>query len=298
MTTVVLFFATILVSLLACWLVIRYAPRLGLLDQPGGRKMHSTLVPRAGGFAIIFTYVVFALATRQSLLTLMSLGAVLVYVGGFYDDHRPANTVLMKLAFQFLGALIATLDLYLNHGLNLGLSVVCFGFILFMINAFNLMDNMNGLTAGMTAVLLAAFCVMNLVSVTQVVILCGALLGFLILNYPSGRIFLGDQGSQFLGYLTSVFAVRAMIDRYESAPSMQMLAFCVVFLFIAFLPFLLDTAVVTAIRVYNHKPITSGDQNHLSHQLLRRGVKGTAVPLLMVGFQVLCAFGSYAWLMR
>lgn len=288
MSPTLLFTFSLASSFVACLFLQRYSFQLGLMDNPGARKLQKSPTPRSGGLAIVFTYAFVSLTTGHFLLTLSGMGALVVYLGGLFDDRRPNNTVLIKLTFQIAGALLAATDLYLNYNLNFGLSIVCFGFILVMINSFNLMDNMNGLTAGMSLALTIGFYYIGLTDLLQTTILGGALLGFLFLNFPLGRIFLGDQGSQFLGYWMSLLAIQGLSSKLETALNFRYIIYSAIFLAFFFMPFIFDTVLVIFIRLRNGKPITVGDQNHLSHQLLKLGLNTNWVAVLMVTLQTIC----------
>jgi UDP-N-acetylmuramyl pentapeptide phosphotransferase/UDP-N-acetylglucosamine-1-phosphate transferase len=159
------------------------------------------------------------------------------------------------------------------------------------------MDNMNGLTAGMSSVLVLALFWLGLVPASSALVLTGALIGFLVLNYPWGRIFLGDQGSQFLGFWLSALALHGLVAKYDVSPDLSTALYCISFLGIAFLPFIFDTILVIVIRLRAGRPITVGDRNHLSHQLLRSGVSVNLVPVTLVSVQALCGFICY-WLAK
>lgn len=293
MSPILLFTFSLLSSFSVCLLLQKYSFQLGLMDNPGERKLQKIPTPRSGGLAIVFTYFVVSLAARHLVFSLSGLGALIVYLGGLFDDRRPNNTVQIKLTFQMAGALLAAADLYLNYKLNLGLAVISFGFILVLINSFNLMDNMNGLTAGMSLALTFGFYYLGLTDFFQTAVLSGAVLGFLLLNFPFGRIFLGDQGSQFLGYWMSLLAIQGLSSKLEPTFNFRYIIYSAILLAFFFMPFLFDTALVIIIRLRNGKPITVGDQNHLSHQLLKLGLNNNLVAILMVTLQAACISASY-----
>jgi len=153
--------------------------------------------------------------------------------------------------------------------------------LLTVINAFNFMDNMNGLCAGLGALgafyfaLIAAAKGEYLVAITGL-LMCGALAGFLPWNFPNARAFLGDAGSHLVGYL---LAVMAILPHFYTRQEPHRLAVFTPLLVLA-LP-LLDLAQVSLFRVLNHQPFWIGDTNHLSHRLTRAGLSRTQAVLVL-----------------
>jgi UDP-GlcNAc:undecaprenyl-phosphate GlcNAc-1-phosphate transferase len=153
--------------------------------------------------------------------------------------------------------------------------------LLTVINAFNFMDNMNGLCAGLGAIgafffaLIAAAHGEYLVAITGF-LMCGALIGFLPWNFPHARAFLGDAGSHLVGYL---LAVMAILPHFYTKQNPRHLAVLSPLLVLA-VP-LLDLAQVTLFRTLNGKPFWIGDTNHVSHRLVARGISRRETVLLL-----------------
>jgi UDP-GlcNAc:undecaprenyl-phosphate GlcNAc-1-phosphate transferase len=153
--------------------------------------------------------------------------------------------------------------------------------LLTVINAFNFMDNMNGLCAGVGAIsafifaLIAATNGQYLVALTGF-LMCGALAGFLPWNFPNARAFLGDTGSHLVGYL---LAVMAILPHFYTKQNPRPLAVLAPLLVLA-VP-LLDLAQVSLFRTLNKKPFWIGDTNHLSHRLVRTGMSRTRAVLVL-----------------
>ena len=285
MQLVLPFSVALIACLTLCLVVETYAHQWELLDFPSDRKLQKSPTPRAGGLAILLTCAPMLCVFAKLHWPFLCIGALIVYAGGLYDDRKPTNTALSKLTFQMAGVLFAICDLIWHYQLSWELSVVSFGFILCMINSFNLMDNMNGLTAGMSSVLIGALYYMHLITGQEAAVEIGALLGFLLLNYPWGRIYLGDQGSQLLGYWLSATAIYGLVAHEHAGSNHKLTLLASLFLGLAFLPFIFDTFLVIAIRLKNKQPISTGDQNHISHQLLRRGLHANAIAVLLIFFQ-------------
>ena len=153
--------------------------------------------------------------------------------------------------------------------------------ILTVINAFNFMDNMNGLCAGLGAIGALLFAIIAAANGEYLVatigfLMCGALIGFLPWNFPNARAFLGDAGSHLVGYL---LAVMAILPHFYTKQNPRPLAVLSPLLVLA-VP-LIDLAQVVILRTRNRKPFWIGDTNHLSHRLVRAGLSRTRAVLLL-----------------
>ena len=302
-------FATALIAL-PLWR--KWCLRSGLVDDPGHRKIHEQPVPLAGGLAVMTGLVLPILlgllalwAQRLNLLSLFDsgttdrlsyglnkrslelaaifLGAFGMLIVGLLDDKHELKPSV-KFAGQFL---IAALVAAAGARITLFVPNIIFSYaitivwILTLINAFNFMDNMNGLCAGLGAIsalcfaLLSAFAGQYLVALIAFVT-CGALLGFLPYNFPRARAFLGDAGSHLVGYLLAVLAI---LPHFYSQKNPHALAVLSPLLILA-VP-LGDMVWVVLLRWKLGKPFYVGDNNHLSHRLVQRGfTRAKAVMLI------------------
>jgi len=219
-------------ALLLTPLVTRTSEALGLVDAPGGRKVHSTSVPRVGGVAIVAS----AAATLAVLIVAgprlemavppfeplwsILVGAVLVFAVGLVDDFRPVRARL-KIAVQVIAAILVMASGLLIERLTivgqtwqLGMLSwpVTLAWIVGLTNAFNLIDGIDGLAAGI-AVIAGSTCAAILVGrghVAEAMLLCvlvGAALGFLAFNFAPASIFLGDGGSLVFGFVLATTAI-------------------------------------------------------------------------------------------
>lgn len=301
--------AGLLTSCLALPLWRRWCLRIGLIDHPGHRKIHETPVPLAGGLAVLTGLLVpigaaavalslwpggesLAAALAQGMgqrapqIVAIALGAVAITLLGMLDD-RHTMSAKTKFAGQLaVAVLLVSVDLRVSLFLPVdALSyVVTVLWILTVINAFNFMDNMNGLCAGLGAIgalifgLLAAAGGQYLVA-PLAFLMCGALLGFLPHNFPEARAFLGDSGSHLVGYMLAVMAILPHFHRVSETPEWAVLSP----LLVLAIP-LLDLVWVVLLRLSMGKPFYVGDTNHLSHRLVRRGLsKRDAVLLIWLG---------------
>jgi UDP-GlcNAc:undecaprenyl-phosphate GlcNAc-1-phosphate transferase len=280
------------------------ARRCGVMDEPGPRKIHERPMPRMGGIAVFITFLVVVLAgylgvpilsqldwvrTRlagpvamlqeayrvQAKLLAFLAGATIAFVVGLLDDVLGSRfKVGWKLAGQLLAALVLVVggirtDILYFEWPNILLTVV---WVVGITNAFNLLDNMDGLSAGVAFVaslvlLLNAWLLGEFFISLVYVAFMGSLLGFLFHNWHPARIFLGDCGSLLIGF---VMASVTLLQRYVSHASSSYFPVLMPVLVLA-LP-ILDTATVTFIRIREGRPIYVGDSRHLSHRLVSLGM--------------------------
>jgi UDP-GlcNAc:undecaprenyl-phosphate GlcNAc-1-phosphate transferase len=293
-------------SLLALPLWRKWCLRTNLVDDPGHRKIHCSPVPLAGGFAVLTGIllplvaggillklgvvkvssaglIVHGIDRRAIELAVLALGAVAITLLGWLDDQHELKA-LPKFIGQFLIAIAvaaACKRITLFVPSEVFSYVVTILWLLTVINAFNFMDNMNGLCAGVGAIgafifaLIAATNGEYLVAITGF-LMCGALVGFLPWNFPEARAFLGDAGSHLVGYL---LAMMAILPHFYTKQNPRPLAVAAPLLVLA-VP-LLDLAQVSLFRTLNRKPFWLGDTNHLSHRLNRAGISRTRTVLLL-----------------
>jgi UDP-GlcNAc:undecaprenyl-phosphate GlcNAc-1-phosphate transferase len=293
-------------SLLALPLWRQWCRRTNLVDDPGHRKIHDSPVPLAGGFAVLTgillplglgaillklnvadisaaSAIVHGLDRRAVELAVLALGAVAITFLGWLDDKHELKA-LPKFIGQILIALAVAaackrITLFVHSDIfSYAITVL---WILTVINAFNFMDNMNGLCAGVGAIgalffaLIAAANGQYLVAITGF-LMCGALVGFLPWNFPHARSFLGDAGSHLVGYL---LAVMAILPHFYTKQNPRPLAVLAPLLVLA-VP-LLDLAQVSIFRTLNKQPFWLGDTNHLSHRFVRAGLSRTTAVLVL-----------------
>jgi UDP-GlcNAc:undecaprenyl-phosphate/decaprenyl-phosphate GlcNAc-1-phosphate transferase len=314
------FAGAFLTTLLALPLWRRWCLRINLVDDPGRRKIHDSPVPLAGGLAVL-TGILLPLAAGAVALKLglnmtsqthllahglnrralelgaIAIGAVAMVGLGWLDDKHE-----LKPLPKFIGQLlIAALVAVACKRITLFVPSVTFSYVitilwvLTVINAFNFMDNMNGLCTGLGAIGALLFAIIAAAHGEYLVavigfLMCGALLGFLPWNFPNARAFLGDAGSHLVGYL---LAVMAILPHFYSKQNPRPLAVLSPLLVLA-IP-LADLAWVVILRTRNRKPFWIGDTNHLSHRLVRTGLSRTRAVLLIWLAAVIIGFAA-CWL--
>jgi UDP-GlcNAc:undecaprenyl-phosphate GlcNAc-1-phosphate transferase len=274
----------------------------GVVDRPdAARKVHRYPIPRVGGLAIAISYLVAYLLVRPeegsplaqqlSLVWKLVPGAALVFAVGLLDDlfnlrawwkligQLGAAGLAYWSGVRILSIAGASTDAWWNLPLTLLWLLAC-------MNAFNLVDGLDGLAAGVglfatLTVFAAALMVHNMVLAVATFPLAGALLGFLCYNFNPATIFLGDSGSLLIGYLLGCYAV---IWGNKSATLLGMTAP----LMALSIP-LLDVALAIARRFLRRQPIFSADRGHIHHRLLDRGLTPRKVVLVLYGLCGLAA---------
>jgi UDP-GlcNAc:undecaprenyl-phosphate GlcNAc-1-phosphate transferase len=302
----------------------RWCRRAGVMDDPGQRKLHSAPVPLAGGLAVMTGLLVpllagalLALARTGLSRPLLGPGTARIFAHGFdkeaiqlaaifaggigmllvglWDDKfelRPAA----KFSGQFLVALLVA-----SAGVRITLFVPSLFFhyaitilwIVTVVNAFNFMDNMDGLCTGLGLIGAWYFGVISasqgqFLVATACFLVTGALAGFFPYNFPSASVFLGDAGSHLTGYLMAVLAI---LPHFYTAQHPQKWAVLTPLLVLA-VP-LGDLGWVVLLRWKMGKPFYLGDTNHLSHRLTRRGWSRTRAVLLI--WLLAAALGALAF---
>lgn len=288
------------------------AVRVGAMDRPDARRIHSVPTPRFGGLAIAFAVLVVAWAARvlpgpaRELDPMPLLGltcaAIPVLALGLYDDRHSASP-WAKLALQTCAALTLTV---FGYGVPLltnpfGPAIVT-GFwsipltvlwVIALTNAINLIDGLDGLAAGIVAIASAAlwltarghgdFYVMFIAA-----LLLGSCAGFLGWNKPPARIFMGDTGSQFLGLTLS--ALSLLENRKGTAALTLLLPLVALGVPLA------DSALAFVRRLARGQHVFRGDTRHIHHRLLEAGLSPTAA--LLVLWTLSAVFGVAAVLLE
>ena len=280
MTQIILIFLTALIfSIVGTPIARRIALYVGVVDAPAARKMHAAPVPLLGGAAIYASFMVglILLGDRAYIRELIGilLGATLVSLFGLADDHWGLHAYL-KLGGQLLAGVVLLLggtqvNLFPSHAwINWAITLL---WVVGMTNALNLLDNMDGLSGGVTTVAAAFFMLLAaLGNPPQVLVgamaaaLVGACVGFLRYNLNPATIFMGDTGSLFLGFVLAALGIKLRFP--NNVPWITWLVpVCVLALPI------FDTSLVFVSRILRGKnPLTTPGKDHLSHRLVALGL--------------------------
>ena len=300
------------VTALLILILRRPALRWRLVDHPGGRKRHGAAVPLTGGVAITGGFVC-ALAVSFSAFgefTPFFAGVLLLTLVGLLDDVGEVSPGT-KMLFQLIAALFMTSwgsnflvnlgDLFGTNPINTrnwAIPLTLFA-ALAVINAMNMLDGLDGLAGGLALLMLlflAAFAwtVGDLNSAKILIVLGGAIGGFLVFNLPWGvrgrhRTFMGDAGSMVLGFAIAWFSV-ALTQRGGGAgvpPPVMLWVLGIV---------LMDVFTVTVRRLVRRRSPMAPDRDHIHHVLLRRGLGPRRTLLTLLGANALLGLiGMIMW---
>lgn len=282
-----------------------------IIDNPTHRSSHTVAVPKSGGIAIVATfylgiclyYLANGSAFDQKAFTGLVVSAFVIALVSFYDDLTQ-KAFYLKVLGQLLGVI-----LLISFGLSfkswnipfLGLVSLGFtGYVLTSIwivgftNAFNFMDGLNGLAAGVAIIVSLTFSFITayysgegfaFISYTNFLI-ASACTGFIIFNYPKASVFMGDVGSAFLGF--SFAAMALFISRFDN------ISFMVIP--ILFANFILETLFTFIWRLFNKEPIHKAHRIHLYQLLNQMGIPAKRITLFYYGQTIILAVLSLLYL--
>ncbi len=273
---------TFVVSAVLCWFLtpvaMRVALRTGAMDRPGGHKGHDSPVPYLGGVAIVVAFagsVAAAAVIRpphsgmDELVVVLAVAVGLAVVG-LLDDLRDLSP-MFRLLLE-VGAGLAVWEVGAGVQITgttwIDVAVTVF-WVVGVTNAFNLLDNMDGLAAGLAGVACAAYFVIAATNGQYLVAglsvgLAGCALGFLRHNLHPARIYMGDGGALFLGFLVAYLGIKLRFEGARSASFLVPVIVCSV-------P-ILDTTLVTIARLATGRSPFEGGRDHVSHRLVKMGL--------------------------
>ncbi len=280
---------------------------VGALDYPNERKVHKKPMPVMGGLMIylgfLFGYMLFAPQNTQMLAILIA--SFIVIITGIIDVIKPLRAreklvgqVIAACIIAFYGKIllndISAFGFYFDFGwLAYPLTII---FIVALMNCINLIDGLDGLSAGISSIFfmtigVLAFIMHNIGSleITIAFIMLGACLGFLIFNFNPAKIFMGDIGSMFLGFMIAVICLLGF-----KAVTLTSLVAPIMILAIP----ILDTLFAIIRRIIHHKPIYEADKQHLHHQLLNKKFSQKTTVLIIYGVNILFSLASIFYVLK
>ncbi|MBW7651777.1 glycosyltransferase family 4 protein [Anoxybacillus sp. ST4] len=294
------FVVAVLITPAVKWLAFK----VGATDKPNQRKVHQKIMPRLGGLAIFISFIVgyVVLQPDSPYATSIVIGATIIVLTGVLDDMYELSPK-WKLFGQIAAAIVVIyggiridfINLPFGGHLNFGLLSIPITmlWIIGITNAINLIDGLDGLAAGVSSIALVTIAGMAATMGNTYVfvfsmslLLLGSTLGFLLYNFHPAKIFMGDTGALFLGYMISV---------------LSLLGFKNVTVFSLIIPILIlgvpisDTLFAIVRRIVNKQPLSAPDKSHLHHCLLRLGYSHRQTVLIIYGMAAM--FGLAAVLL-
>jgi UDP-GlcNAc:undecaprenyl-phosphate/decaprenyl-phosphate GlcNAc-1-phosphate transferase len=274
LTLLICFIASILITPL----VKKLAFKIGATDQPNKRKVHAKIMPRLGGLAIYISFIIGFLVLRPTdeFLYPILIGSFIIIVTGILDDIYELSAKV-KLGGQLLAAIVVVVggvqvtyinlpfDAVLHFGIfSIPLTIL---WIVGITNAINLIDGLDGLAAGVSSIALIVISGMaiymgDVFVASMGMIVLGSTLGFLLYNFHPAKIFMGDTGALFLGYMISVLALLG----FKNVTVISL----IVPVIVLGVP-ISDTFFAIIRRIVKKQPLSSPDKSHLHHCLLRLG---------------------------
>ncbi|MFS0575577.1 MraY family glycosyltransferase [Sporosarcina sp. 179-K 3D1 HS] len=287
--------ATFVASIILTPLVIKLAFKIGAVDRPNYRKVHASIMPRIGGLAIFGAFMIgyFILRPEDEHAIGILIGALIIIITGFLDDMLEI-TAKAKVVGQLAAAIVVVtwgglqiefINLPFIGQLDFGyLSIpITIIWIIGITNAINLIDGLDGLAAGVSTIALISITVMAVLMADVFVIatasiLAASSLGFLFYNFHPAKIFMGDTGSLFLGYMISVLALLGFKNI-----AVVSLVIPIIMLGVP----ISDTFFAIVRRIRMKQPISAPDKSHLHHCLLRIGFSHRQTVLIIYGLAIL-----------
>lgn len=284
----------------------KIAIHVGAFDMPNKRKVHTKPMPRLGGLGIylgfLLGYMLFG--TPSDIMNSVLIGSFIIVITGVVDDIKP-----LKTSVKFMGQLIAACIVVFYGGLVM-YNITAFGidlnfgifaypltvfFILGCINCINLIDGLDGLAGGISAIY---FLTIGIIATIQgkigldsvlTFVMLGSSLGFLVHNFYPAKIFMGDCGSMFLGFIIAVIALLGF-------KNVTMTSLIIPFLVLA-IP-ILDTIFAIIRRLLKGESISTPDKFHIHHQLLKKNFSQKTTVLIIYFVDLLFACASIVYFLK
>lgn len=308
-TTILCFIIAFLLSYVSVPMVRVLAFKFGAVDVPrDARRMHKSPIPRMGGLAIFFgflvSYLCFAETIEPKHLGVLA-GAIILVCTGIIDDRRPLKATT-KLIFQILAAAIPVamglrIEFLTNPITFSGKAMLNLSFlsipvtiiwIIGLTNALNLIDGLDGLAGGISSIASVSLIVICVVfqkydTLIPLIAIAGATLGFLPYNMNPAKIFMGDTGALFLGYMLATLSVDGFFKSYAAISIL-------IPLIVLGLP-LFDTSFAIFRRLLNGQPIMKPDRSHLHHKLVDAGFSQRQAVGILCTLSGLFSLSSIVW---
>jgi UDP-GlcNAc:undecaprenyl-phosphate GlcNAc-1-phosphate transferase len=273
-----IFLGAVSLSSVCTPLAIAIALRIGVLDKPGNHKSHQSPVPYLGGLAVVVSFsasmLVPVLAINESTVShefVVVIGVALALaLLGLFDDLRGLSSTLRLACEIAAGVVLWNLDLGVQLvGVSWVDATITVFWVVGITNAFNLLDNMDGLSAGIAAIASFSFFAIAASNGQYLVAglslaLGGCALGFLRHNFHPARVYMGDSGALFFGFLVSFVGLKLQFNISSDVSVLVPIVVCSVAV--------LDTSLVTIARLRHGLSPFQGGRDHISHRLVKIGL--------------------------
>ncbi|SEQ04606.1 UDP-GlcNAc:undecaprenyl-phosphate GlcNAc-1-phosphate transferase [Treponema bryantii] len=284
-----------ILSIISMPIILKICKKFSLYDYQNARKIHSGNIPRLGGVGIFLSFIIASVvflsindvSNLNKILPIMIAGTI-VFIFAVLDDLLTLPA-LAKLIVQLIAVSVVVFNGFrfkqiFSWVLPTPVSLILtFGWILGVINAYNLIDGLDGLCGSFSISAIITLGVLYMLTGNPEFILCfilaAAVFGFLCFNWPPAKLFMGDAGSQFLGFMISVFPL------FESNDVFEFNKFLIMIVITAFPVF--DTIAAIWRRLRDKRPIMSPDRSHLHHKLLNMGYTKKSALYLLCFLQIL-----------
>lgn len=258
---------------------------LGAIDLPNDRKIHSKPTVRGGGFSLFvaFTLLLITLPMNVEIKISLSLSGALLFLIGFLDDVVNISPFI-KLSGQFLALAIYHLSAEaLGFSISIMQGILSAIWIVFITNATNLIDGLDGLAGGVCASEALCLAALAMLLGNDKIFVCsflllGAVLGFLPRNFPNAQIFMGDCGALFLGFTLAVLSSRLVIESGSFI--------CLLSVLLIFRVPIYDTNVSIVRRILKRKNPFKADKEHFHHLLLKHGFTKECAALALISISL------------
>jgi len=291
------------IAFIVSYILTPYMARVGkkqnMMDMPGHRKIHEEAIPNLGGIVIFFGFLLSLLFVVQieGQVKALLIGGVIILLLGVVDDIVDLSPK-HKFIIQMVPALIVIIynsDLINSFVVNQLKIFDLLGYLLYPVlifwivgvtNSINIIDGLDGLACGVSIISLITFFILglrqnfetlNLISIA----LAGSMLAFLRFNFYPAKIFLGDSGSTFAGFMLSSVGALWVLNSGNAL-------FVFIPVIILALP-IFDTLFAIWRRYRGHHPIFQADKGHLHHRLLARGISHKNIVLILWGISAICS---------
>jgi len=291
------------IAFIVSYILTPYMARVGkkqnMVDMPGHRKIHEEAIPNLGGIVIFFGFLLglLLIVPIEGQAKALLIGGVIILLLGVVDDIANLSPK-HKFLIQMIPALIVIIynsDLINSFIVNQLKSLDLLGYLLYPIlifwivgitNSINLIDGLDGLACGVSLIALVAFLILglrqNLETLSLISIaLAGSILAFLRFNFYPAKMFLGDSGSTFAGFMLASVGALWVLNSGNAF-------FILIPIIILALP-IFDTLFAIWRRYREHHPIFQADKGHLHHRLLARGIAHKNVVFILWGISAICS---------